>query len=214
MVDNASSIDPTILAELRPGEPVLWWGRPDPKRRILHKASRTSLILIGLMSILVLLLIGFDGLVVLSGVAGESFIVLSLLVVNVALLWSIGYVGSIWMKSRAHLRNLRQTIYAITNQRVLVITIMPGKSRGVASYTKSDIGTISRYEGKDGWGDLVFGTPRPSIVNGRRMMASASLAGIPQVRLAEAVLFQTFKSDDRAAPVSSAGSEVSQGQGE
>lgn len=210
MEQNLSGIDPNLLAELRPGEPVLWWGRPDPKRRVINGRSLLSPILIGFLSLLVLFLLAFDILVILNiHVLDALFLSLDVLflfaiiLINVGLLFSIGSLGYPMVQRRRHVRDLLHTIYAITDQRALIITIVPGKSRGVVSYTKGDIGTISRHEGKEGWGDLIFGVPRPSVVNGRRVMASASFGGIPQVRAAESVMFQTFKRDEKAAPLPS-----------
>ena len=203
MAQNFSGIDPNLLAELRPGEPVLWWGRPDPKRRVINGRSQLSPILIGFLSILVLILLAFDTFVILNLHFLDALLLFAIILINAGLLFSIGSLGYPFVQRRRHVRNLLHTIYAITDQRALIITIVPGKSRAVVSYTKSDIGTISRHEGKEGWGDLIFGVPRPSVVNGRRVMASASFGGIPQVRAAESMMFQTFKRDAASSPLPS-----------
>ncbi len=67
---------------------------------------------------------------------------------------------------------------------------------GVISYAKDDIGTISRQEGKNGWGDLTFGVLRPMNTGARTVLAPSRFAGIPDVREAEEVMFQTFKHMD------------------
>ena len=203
MAQNFSGIDPNLLAELRPGEPVLWWGRPDPKRRVVNGRSQLSPILLGSVSLLVLFLLAFDIFVILNFHSADALLLFAIILINVGLLVSIGSSGYPVVQRRRHVRNLLHTIYAITDQRALIITIVPGKSRAVVSYTKSDIGTISRHEGKEGWGDLIFGVPRPSVVNGRRVMASASFGGIPQVRVAESMMFQTFKRDAASSPLPS-----------
>ncbi len=203
MAQNFTGIDPILLAELRPGESVLWWGRPNPKQRVIHGRSRPPLLLIGLTSILTLILIAFDSFIAFNVHLLDGTLIIAVMLINGGLLYSIGQLSYSVVLRLRHVRSLYHTIYGITDQRALIITTTPGKNRGVVSYAKGDIGTISRHEGKDGWGDLVFGVPRPSVVNGRRVMAAASFGGIPQVRVAELVMFQTFKSDEKASPLPS-----------
>lgn len=210
MQANISGMDPNLLAEMRPGERVLWWGRPNARRRVMNSRTRRSFWYLGLASVLALILIGFDGFVFLSLHALDGSLVIAVMLINAGLLFGILQPAYSFMQGWKHLRALRYTIYAITDQRALLLTAVPGKSRGVVSYAKADIGTISRFEGKEGWGDLVFGLPRTTAIGGRRVVASASFGGIPQVRMVEEILFRTFKQDEKAAPLPLAGEQIRQ----
>ncbi len=205
MGQDSSGVDASLLAELRSGEQVLWWGRPDPKRQVIHKRSRLTPFWAG---ILLVVLIGFDIFVFSHPYAIDGGIVIAVMLVNAGLLFPAALVSYNFVLRREHLRALRYTLYAITNQRALIVTAQPGKSRGVVSYAKEDIGTISRHEGKEGWGNLIFGMPRPSVVQGRRVMASASFGGIPKVREAELILFQTFKGVGKVVPLAAESEQV------
>lgn len=210
MQQNYSGVDANLLAELRPGERVLWWGRPVAKRRVLHKRTNGLGTRIGMTSVLAVVVILADGFTALNWAYVDSTAFFFLALGNGLLLFAALSLWFLGTRGRTHLRDLRYTIYAITDQRALLITAVPGQSRGVVSYGKGDISTISRHEGKDGWGDLIFGTPRMLILGGRRVMASASFGGIPRVREVEAIMFQTFKLEEKVAPPPALGEQVSQ----
>ena len=68
-------------------------------------------------------------------------------------------------------RTLKETTYAISDQRILVIV---RTRQGVNSYsfTRDEVGRIERFEGRDGWGDVVFGPIRAP--QGSRRFAGSS----------------------------------------
>jgi hypothetical protein len=210
MMHSGSGVDPNLLAELRPGERLLWWGRPNPKRRVSPRRSRLSAWQIGWNGALLLLFVAFNGFVLLHLRDFDGSLLLVALLVDVGLLLNPVLLGYSLLLEYRHVRALRSTIYAITNERALIMTTESNVQRGVVSYLKSDIGSISRHEGKDGWGSVIFGLPRPSMIRGRQVMASASFGGIPQVRMVEEILFRTFKQDEQAAKLPLAGEQVRQ----
>lgn len=88
-------------------------------------------------------------------------------------------------------RQAQQTIYAITDRRVLVI--IAGKKRIVESYSGEDIGTVKRTERSDGTGNLTFAQKMESDGDGGQRKTDISFVGIPNVRAVENLLRTTFK---------------------
>lgn len=196
MQQNPSGIDSNLLAELRAGEQVLWWGRPDPKRRIRRRQFNMLTVRLAIIVAVFLFIVYEDITVIPDWSFLEASTVLILFVANVVILFGLVYILLIYRSNLRVLGQLRYTVYAITNRRAIMITALPGKVRGVASYAKDDIGSISRQEGQGGWGDLTFGTLRPVNVGSRTVLAPSRFSGIPNVRQVEEIMFQTFKRPD------------------
>jgi hypothetical protein len=81
----------------------------------------------------------------------------------------------------------RSTVYAVTNQRVMVIT--GTASRSVKSYTSADIASVEHRERPDGSGDIIIQTNSLMRTNNSVSQFRLSLVGIPNVKqVAEQVL--------------------------
>jgi hypothetical protein len=74
----------------------------------------------------------------------------------------------------------RSTVYAVTNQRVMVIT--GGNSRSVKSYTPADILGVEHLERPDGTGDIVILTNAITRSNNMTSQVKVALCGVPNVK--------------------------------
>jgi hypothetical protein len=74
----------------------------------------------------------------------------------------------------------RSTVYAVTNQRVLVIT--GTTSRSVKSYTPADIASVEHRERPDGSGDILIQTNSLMRTNNSVSQFKLALVGIPNVK--------------------------------
>jgi hypothetical protein len=74
----------------------------------------------------------------------------------------------------------RSTVYAVTNQRIMVIT--GGNSRSVKSYTPADIVGVEHRERPDGSGDIVIQTAGTMRTNNSVSQIKVALCGIPNVK--------------------------------
>ena len=68
------------------------------------------------------------------------------------------------------------------------------------SFTRDEVGRIERFEGRDGWGDVVFGPIRaPQGPAVSQAPPAPQLAGIANVRQVEWLLLKTFKEGEQHA---------------
>ena len=74
----------------------------------------------------------------------------------------------------------RSTVYAVTNQRVMVIS--GGNSRSVKSYTPNDILGVEHRERPDGSGDILILTNGITRNNNMTSQVNVSLSGVPNVK--------------------------------
>src|SRR6266436_3033597 len=74
----------------------------------------------------------------------------------------------------------RSTVYAVTNQRVMVIT--GSGNRSVKSYTPADIVGVEHRERPDGSGDVVILTTGMTRANNSVSQIKVALVGIPNVK--------------------------------
>lgn len=202
--------DSLLKRELGPGEELLWFNRPDPKRLRRTGPANVFLILIiifgsiGLVMLITAIILfttvhnkgGTIAATVLSPISGTFLFV--------ALIYSIFVL--VYRKSSRH------TMYGITNQRVIILSTGPTLSAD--SYTRNDIDYITRRERPDNSGDLFFAGRRSPMYTYNNnygynnanygygyeygaygMSNSGSFIGIPDVRNAEQVLREIFKSD-------------------
>ena len=86
----------------------------------------------------------------------------------------------------------RRTVYAITNQRVVVI--VKGRSRTIESYSSHNLGSIKRTERPDGSGDLTF-AQKAYVDEGTTIAKDINFASIPQVKSVETLLRNTFRKE-------------------
>jgi len=83
-------------------------------------------------------------------------------------------------------RSAKNTIYAVTDGRVMVITA--ARTIGVRSFTPDDIGDIVRVEGPDGSGTLKFGTAATLTGRNESRLSMGVFVGIPEVRRVEQLI--------------------------
>jgi hypothetical protein len=72
------------------------------------------------------------------------------------------------------------TVYAVTNQRVMIVT--GGSTRSVKSITPADIVSIDHRERPDGSGDIVIQTTGITRTNNSTSQIKVALFGIPNVK--------------------------------
>lgn len=203
MQSGPSMVDPSLQQELKPGEQLLWWGRPDLAHRAKTSSMQTiNVAIYGILALVMVALIIFDVQLFheessLGGVDSNTVI---LLLVSIVLLGVYLYrLFQISHQRTQYITNLKQTIYGITNQRVIVMTAT-AQNFIVNSYRANDIGQINRVETGGGWGDVSYGKAR-HIQRGRRTITLVEkLVGIPDVRLVEDLLVKTFKSAPGTPP--------------
>ena len=72
------------------------------------------------------------------------------------------------------------TVYAVTNQRVMIIT--GGGTRSVKSYTPADIVSVEHRERPDGSGDIAILTTGATRTNNSVSQIKVALLGVPNVK--------------------------------
>jgi hypothetical protein len=196
-------VDPSLQQELKPGEQLLWWGKPDLARRVKTSGVQTiNLTIYGILALVMVALIVFDIQLFReeSSVGSIDSNTVILLLVSIVLLGVYIYrLYQFSIQRTQYTTNLKHTTYGITNQRVIVITAT-AQHFIVNSYRANDIGQINRVETGEGWGDVSYGKIR-HIQRGRRTISIVEkLVGLPNVRLVEDLLVTTFKGASGTAP--------------
>ena len=183
------TVDPSVLRELRPGEQLLWWGRPDPQHQVRQDHAYTYILLACIIAALAYLLyfcvetyFGTRNGLLLAPI----FLVICMLLLLVLVLYA--YLR-LYRKLAS---DLRHTTYAVTNQRIIVMVANP-QGLNVTSHTAEDMGAIQLIETGDGWGDVSYGLPHTFAVGAARITIIDKLAGIPNARMVENLLNRTFK---------------------
>ncbi|MDQ2887591.1 MAG: hypothetical protein M3Y39_16075 [Chloroflexota bacterium] len=193
----------SLEKELAEGEELLWFGHPDPSRRATMAGPTLAFIILtsvfgvlGILFLVAALIISF------FAIASRATAVVSLVFYIIG--GTFLFLAILFGLFATFLRQpLRQTVYGITNQRVIILR--RGATLTVDSYTKNDIGHITRRERPDGSGDLIFANARSpygynynSSAYGAsygygNMSGSGKFTGIPNVRATEQLLRSTFK---------------------
>lgn len=189
--------------ELAEGEELLWSGRPDPSRRALSAGPNVAFMVLacvfGVIGVLLPVAAQIPSFI---GIGSEAAAIISQVfyIIGGTFLFMAILFGIFAIAFR---QPLRQMIYAITNQRVIILR--RGATLTVDSYARNDIGRITRRERPDGSGDLIFADARSpygynynssayGASNGNGTMFNAGrFTGIPNVRGTEHLLRSTFK---------------------
>ena len=197
MQPDTRGLDPNLYRELKPDEQLLWWGRPDPRRRATSMRFTTQAVIYGVLSLLMLF-----GIVSITGLLSTTStdLLIPLLLLFLIFVFCLLMFSLFLLLPRIVTSTLSRTVYGITNQRVLVIT--QGK-RGptTRSHTSSDFGPIERLESGEGWGDISYGRPRFMRMNGIQIRVLDQLNGIPHVRMVEDLLLRVFKDTQSGVPM-------------
>jgi len=172
--------------ELAPGEKVVWADRPRPGALARREGPRFLMGLPFTLFALVWMAGAFSATQKASHDAGPFvfFPLFGLIFVAVG--------GFMLLSPLRAMAKARSTIYAITNERLLIIE--GGRTRRVTSFTAGDIQQIERTERADGSGDVVFRrelppTRRNSIsFNGNWSATRIGFFGVSDVRRVEAAV--------------------------
>jgi hypothetical protein len=171
-------------AQLEPGERLLWWGKPDPKRGLLLTIP-IALFGIPWTAFSIFWMSAASGLV--FGNSQRSWFSLFALFGLPFVLVGLGMLTApYWAYLKA-----QQTIYALTSRRALII--IGGRATKVQSYTGSDIGTIERTDRANGKSDVLFATVTTS-----KSTQSIGFMGIENGRHIERLLLDTFKTKNES----------------
>ena len=195
MVDE-QALRNEVTPQLHPGEKLLWVGKPMPLRAMLAGGNLfgavAGVLMVGFM------LFAFNSFSFNFSMARGSsstvstlFNLFPLIFVAVAL-FSVGRpVYDFLMAGR--------TVYALTDQRALIIKPVLSGGRKVESYTETE--GIERHDIADGKGDLVFQREMSIYYsNRRRRVRSRKIGffGILNVQQVEAMLLRTFDEGARS----------------
>ncbi|HKP84987.1 MAG TPA: hypothetical protein VJZ26_02750 [Blastocatellia bacterium] len=175
----------TAQAQLEPGERLLWYGKPDPRRGLLVTIP------------LMLFAIPWTGfsLFWMAAASGFAFVesepgwdsLFALFGVPFVLV-GLGLLTSpYWLYKKAKL-----TVYALTNRRAMIIT--GHATRKIQSFAGGDIGLIERTERANGRGDVIFAT-----VETKKNSQQVGFMGISDARRVERLLLDVFKKEKEVA---------------
>lgn len=195
MQSEVNTVDPLVQREIREAEQLLWWGRPNVTRcgnyKSIKSIKRSIWIPLGGAALLSVLAIIFFFLHAFKGTLS-----LLLLVLVFFLLYSLPKRVQKYQAARRVEQALENTVYALTDQRILVLIKIRGNVSSY-SFTKSEVGKIEKIERLDGWGDILFA--RQSQSNAQQKIPPC-LEGIPNVRQVEWLLLKTFKESESVPP--------------
>jgi hypothetical protein len=184
MLDAYSQSKAVIQRELAAGESLLWSGRPDPVRSS-RAAYGCWVFAVPWTAFSVFWMLMASG--VLSGKLNLPFALFGLPFVLVGL--------GMLMAPRWAYASAKKTVYAVTNQRLIVMT--EGRFRSVKSFYADDIGSLERRERPDGTGDLIFAKRAWRDSDGDRRYSETGFTGIRDVRSVEQLVYETFKSEKK-----------------
>lgn len=175
--------------ELQGGEKLLWVGRPAPGRLTLQTIP---IVLFGIpwTAFALFWMWGASGFGKGLHSAPGPFIFFPLFGLPFVLIGLGMLTAPLWA-----FRSAANTIYAITDKRLLILTGKMSGSRSIKSYTAQDIGNIERNERSNGTGDILFARNTTYNSNAGRSANTSSIGfyGIPDARSVEKLIVDTFK---------------------
>lgn len=163
---------------LRPGEEVLWWGQPKPFA-LLEPSSRLRTVLIWIVSAVVLVLVPM--LLIPGALRGERS------VVDVVVLTAVALFLPLLFSIRPVLDKRcleKQTLYAITNQRVITMV-----KEQTASLPIDKRLAVAVEDGDDGCGNLRFGACVGKVSQKSRAQAIVGVRDENEPTLTTGLLF-------------------------
>ncbi|MEO7715558.1 MAG: hypothetical protein ABIY70_05110 [Capsulimonas sp.] len=173
-----------VSRELNAGETLLWTGRPDPVRSMRSSLGHFVFGVVWTAFIINAIVVSH------SGNRGESG--LGRLFGMYGLIFDLFFVpfilAGVWLLSHPLLtyRFALNTIYAITNKRVLIIS--SGRNKKVCTYFTDSINMLERTDHANGTGTVAFN--RDS--DGDSHSVDAEFVGIPDARVVEELIQKTF----------------------
>lgn len=192
MVDE-QALRNEVTPQLHPGEKLLWVGKPMPLRVMLSRGDLIPAVTGVAMIVFMLVLfnsIGFGSFssANFDGPGSPVFSIFNwfpLIFVGFGLLTISKPIYEFLMAGR--------TVYALTDQRAIIIKPVLSGGKKVESYTDSE--GIERHDIADGKGDLVFQREMYTTYSNRRRRVRTrkiGFFGIPNVQQVEAMMLRTF----------------------
>lgn len=177
-------LDGALRQELAAGERILWFAMPDPKR------MKVVFWLWAFALPWTLFALFWEGVALTMMVAGSvkndpnfSWIMM------IFPIFGLPFVGiGLWMMNKplAALADARNQIHALTDKRLMTLTLRKGKHLRSVDITKT--GPITRKEHADGWGNLTVETGSHTDSDGDRVTDRFEMVGIPDVAKLERLL--------------------------
>ena len=186
-----------LQQELQVNEQVRWFSYPDITRRAKQASARS---LLSSWVVLRIILLAFTLIVFfVSSFIYQADSFLPLIYGAVILLAFMVGVTFVLLRRQTAQRRLQHTLYAITTQRLVVITL--DRDQVVQnSYYPADLGRIDLIERNDGWGDIVIGGQQRVQSSGFSLaVVSPRLSGVAKVR--EVASFLTRLKSDQSVLV-------------
>lgn len=175
---NISDAQQRAQSELQPGESLYWTGTADP-RRAAFAALPASLFGIPFAGFALFWINGaYRGTQHLAK-SGDSFSHAFSFFPLFGIPFLLIGLGVILAPLWVYLKGL-STVYAVTNQRVMVIT--GGNSRSVKSCTPTDIVSVDHRERPDGSGDVLIRTTAQTRTNNSVSQVTLGLFGVSNVK--------------------------------
>jgi len=157
---DTSSFRPVAEAALSPGERLYWVGRPNPMRSMRSNLTRP---LFGLLwtGMVYFMFTKFSSFGSSFRSSSSGFATIFQLVLGVFFLIGLGMIFSpLWNYIKA-----RFTVYALTDERALIISRLPSQS--VRSYSARNFEKVER-RGTDQEGDVIFGSETRTYTDSSR----------------------------------------------
>jgi hypothetical protein len=185
-----------LQQELQTNEQVTWFAYPDTTRRAKQAPARA--LFSSWLGLRILLLIFTLAVFFLSNSIYQADAFLSLHYGAIILLALMVGSALVLLRRRTAQQRLQHTLYAITTQRLLVITL--DRDQVVQnSYYPSDLGRIDLIERNDSWGDIVIGGQQRVQSRGFSLAVVAPrLSGVAKAREV-ALLLTRLKAEQRVA---------------
>ncbi len=177
-----------VFPELDRGEELLWVGKPNPSREAQNTGCPAFLIGIPFTAFAIFWTVGAA---TMSRGAPEGFGPPGLN--TVFPLFGLIFVGvGIWLLLSPFMTYSKSsgTIYAVTNQRIIVIE--NGTTRTVKSYVQVDMGRLTRRELPNGSGDVIFAQESYRGSKGRTYSRDIGFIGISDPRAVERLIRENF----------------------
>jgi hypothetical protein len=173
--------DPQLLAqsELQSGESLCWTGTADPGRAALSAIPAALFGIPFAGFALFWISQAYHATSAMSKSTQNSFVHGFQVFPLFGLPFLLVGLGIVLAPLWAYLKG-RSTVYAVTNQRVMVIA--GGNNRSVKSYTPGDILGVEHRERPDGSGDIVILTNAITRSNNMTSQVKVALCGVPNVK--------------------------------
>jgi hypothetical protein len=189
--DTQTDMYKQAKTELLPGEDLLWVGRPKPRHMVMGRstAGNKSAIMAVLVGLQVL---GMGAFMFMSraetSTSGSSSTSMILPILIFTFILGIAMALPLWRMNQG-----KNTVYAITDRRVLLIS-----SNSVQSFGEQDIQFVRRKMHRDGTGNITFRTDAASGIYGGGISArtrniDVGFFGISDPHEVEALMLDTFR---------------------